>query len=63
MEETTSHVQHCIEYLRVTLMCHADTTLEGGEYVDAFHRAEGMGTVHMCKNWDDLLGWANIHTL
>lgn len=61
LEDTLSHTQHCIEYLRVTLMCHADTALEGGEFVDSAHVAQGMGTVYTCKKWDEVLSWI-MHT-
>lgn len=51
------HVDHCIETLRLSLMCNADLTpftLPIGEHnrvradFDAFHR---------CKKWDPLVNW------
>ncbi|KAJ5909738.1 hypothetical protein N7504_004381 [Penicillium tannophilum] len=53
------HVDHCLETLRINVMCNADTTpylievMEGGEKVvrtDALYR---------CRNFDNMIEWAN----
>lgn len=47
----------------MVIMCHADTALEGS---DPFAIARndpsgtiGLGTTHICKNWDELLDWTS----
>lgn len=55
------HILHCFDYIRMVIMCHGDTALEGS---DPFAIARndtsgtiGLGTTHICKNWDELLDW------
>jgi hypothetical protein len=53
---------HCIEYLRASIICSADNNLEPfrsrfegqapGKGVD------GFGSVHQCRSFDELFGWA-----
>lgn len=48
-----SHVRHCIDLLRQSLMCNADITLEYEEQnVNGVH---GFGTKHQCRSWELLL--------
>jgi len=56
------HVEHCLRYLRLALLCQADTTLEetaltpqpdGSEKAGA----SGVGMVHRCKDWSVLRRW------
>ncbi|PVH94788.1 hypothetical protein DM02DRAFT_478708, partial [Periconia macrospinosa] len=54
-EISPTHMNHCIDLLRQTLMCKPDLTVEvknrtlGG--------VTGFGTVHQCRNWDQLMQW------
>lgn len=53
----SAHIRHCIDYLRQSVMCHADTNLEpivreGG--------VSGFGTEKQCRNFTRLAEWANI---
>jgi hypothetical protein len=51
----SSHIRHCIDLLRQTLMCHGDTTIE---IVDEdLGGVTGFGTEHHCKNWEELKEW------
>ncbi|TDZ33418.1 Oxidase ustYa [Colletotrichum sidae] len=55
-----SHVLHCYDYLRFGLMCGADTALEGSS--DMMGQRLGMGTMglgttHVCRDWDALSEW------
>ncbi|KAG1883213.1 hypothetical protein F4604DRAFT_1879003 [Suillus subluteus] len=51
------HIQHCLRYLRQALLCHADTTLEvdipqiSPEDGKLYHTANGVGSVHRCRDW------------
>lgn len=52
-----SHMRHCIDLLRQSLMCHADTTLEVvDEKINGVH---GFRTVHQCRNWEQLKAWTS----
>ena len=52
-----SHIRHCIDLLRQSLMCHADTTVEVvDEKINGVH---GFRTEHQCRNWNQLVKWAS----
>lgn len=55
-EEVAHHSSHCFDYLRQSIMCAADTNLEGEN--DA---GPGWGANHECTDYDALLAWANEH--
>lgn len=55
-EEVAHHSSHCFDYLRQSIMCAADTNLEGES--DA---GPGWGSDHECADYDALLAWANEH--
>lgn len=58
-----THVRHCFEYLRKSLMCYADTTLEGRDpdVQEEGDGTTGMGARHVCKNYWDVFKWAEDH--
>ncbi|KAF8558179.1 hypothetical protein OG21DRAFT_1405687 [Imleria badia] len=62
---TFEHIQHCLRYLRQILVCHADTTLEDDipQFVEGSwtHSANGIGSVHRCKDWTVLRQWVADH--
>ncbi|KAF7945539.1 hypothetical protein EAE96_010306 [Botrytis aclada] len=61
MDLSPSHIRHCIDLLRQTLMCHADTTLEA---VDTkINGVHGFRTEHQCGNWEQLVDWASEQQL
>jgi hypothetical protein len=53
------HMFHCVEYLRQSVMCYADPTLE--------RRFQGIlgpfsaNNTHVCGDWDMLMDWADDH--
>ncbi|PYI33851.1 hypothetical protein BP00DRAFT_444230 [Aspergillus indologenus CBS 114.80] len=49
------HVRHCIELLRLALMCQPDLTIELKN--ETLGGVTGFGTEHQCKRWEDLTGW------
>jgi hypothetical protein len=52
-----SHIRHCIDLIRQSLMCLADTTLEVvDEKINGVH---GFRTVHQCKDWEQLKTWTS----
>ncbi|KAI0355995.1 hypothetical protein OH77DRAFT_1424288 [Trametes cingulata] len=59
------HVEHCLRYLRQTVLCHADATLEPDEpgMRDGRweHAASGVGAVHRCRDWTVLRKYMDEH--
>ncbi|KAG0646873.1 Cyclochlorotine biosynthesis O [Hyphodiscus hymeniophilus] len=55
-----THVDHCIDALRIRLMCYADVTpflhvIEPGAELGA---TPDFNTQHRCKNFDNVQQWA-----
>ncbi|GAP88900.1 hypothetical protein SAMD00023353_1700350 [Rosellinia necatrix] len=53
-EEVAHHSAHCFDYLRQSILCAADTNLEGET-----EAGPGWGSDHQCTDYDALLDWAN----
>lgn len=52
------HLQHCVEMLRQTLMCHGDISLLTYNWVEGRSMPHpNFNTVHTCKKWDTLIQW------
>ncbi|CAD6455074.1 84749db0-a147-457c-8d33-f5aafdea4d70 [Sclerotinia trifoliorum] len=50
-----SHMRHCIDFLRQSLMCCGDSSIE---IVDPeLKGVTGWDTEHMCTNWEELQDW------
>ncbi|KAL1983819.1 hypothetical protein VTN96DRAFT_9905 [Rasamsonia emersonii] len=56
-DQKVEHRAHCVEYLRQSILCSADTTLEGE--TGAWARSTGWGQTHSCVDFDALTEWAN----
>ncbi|KAK6544808.1 hypothetical protein TWF694_001490 [Orbilia ellipsospora] len=54
-----SHIDHCLEYLRHSIMCSADTALEPWKAEEG--GVDGWGTTHMCRDYDELFKWAEAY--
>ncbi|KAF7912147.1 uncharacterized protein EAF01_001168 [Botrytis porri] len=50
-----SHVRHCIDFLRQSLMCCGDSSIE--RVNSELKGVTGWGTEHMCTNWEELQEW------
>jgi hypothetical protein len=57
-QEVAHHSAHCFDYIRQSIMCNADTSLEGKT-----EAGPGWGSTHECKDYDAVLAWANDHTV
>ncbi|TVY82111.1 Oxidase ustYa [Lachnellula suecica] len=57
-QEVAHHSAHCFDYLRQSIMCAADTSLEGKT-----EAGPGWGSKHECKDYDAVLAWANERTV
>ncbi|EKM56810.1 uncharacterized protein PHACADRAFT_254135 [Phanerochaete carnosa HHB-10118-sp] len=60
------HIEHCLRYLRQSVLCCADTTLEEDEpHVNTSgiweHAAGGYGMVHECRDWTAVRRYMNAH--
>ena len=56
-----SHVRHCIDLLRQSLMCQADTTVEVVD--EAINGVHGFRVMHTCRDWDQLVEWTSRQQL
>jgi len=50
------HAQHCLNYLRQTILCAADLTLEPEVVLGSGDVAEGLFATHVCRDW------SKVHT-
>ncbi|KAJ5797337.1 uncharacterized protein N7503_006633 [Penicillium pulvis] len=51
-----SHVRHCFDYIRQTLMCGADTNLEVLDYET--RATSGWGQKRQCRSYHEVYEWA-----
>ncbi|CCM06831.1 uncharacterized protein FIBRA_09134 [Fibroporia radiculosa] len=57
-----AHADHCIEMLRQTLMCHADTGLITYDWVAGYStQYPDFSTRHVCRDFPRVLRWAYDH--
>lgn len=54
VELNPKHASHCFEYLRSSIICNMDMTLEGSTSVVG---SAGMGQPHVCRNRDEAMAW------
>ncbi|KAM3522582.1 hypothetical protein MY4038_008568 [Beauveria bassiana] len=57
------HVEHCFRYLRQSLLCCGDTALEGQDPNTDKAATNGVGAVHMCKDFEAIRSWAEDNRL
>lgn len=50
-KRAVEHSAHCLNYLRQTVMCAADLTLEPEIILGSQDVGEGLGAVHVCRDW------------
>lgn len=53
---TLEHVDHCLQYLRQTLLCSATDTLEKGDFMKRNFDADPFGSETACVNWETIFG-------
>ncbi|KAI9683739.1 MAG: hypothetical protein M1822_005929 [Bathelium mastoideum] len=52
------HLEHCVETLRQTIMCHGDISLLTYNWVEGREMPyPNFNTIHTCKKWDRLTEW------
>lgn len=52
-DENPYHAAHCFEYLRNSILCSADMTLEGQPSTTN----EGEGQAHVCRDREEAIAW------
>lgn len=57
-KEAIGHTGHCIDYIRASLLCSADTALEGQTSTTTRPGTLGEGSYHVCKDFDQVKAWA-----
>ncbi|KNG84912.1 hypothetical protein ANOM_006412 [Aspergillus nomiae NRRL 13137] len=64
-DDHSDHTKHCIDYLRQSIMCASDATLEGsGVLGGGRNRAvDGWNNTHQCRDWDSLYDFASRHRM
>lgn len=53
------HTSHCFNYLRQSILCSLDTTLEGSG--DGVGVGDGSGQTHMCRDNQQSIKWLEAH--
>jgi hypothetical protein len=57
-DDHQKHLEHCIEELRQSLMCHGDMSLLTYNWVEGESLPHAnFNTIHTCKNWDKIMDW------
>lgn len=59
------HVDHCIEALRLQLMCDADLTplLIEVDESSSFGQKADFNVHHRCRNWEKVTEWQDAHSV
>ncbi|KAH6877071.1 hypothetical protein B0T10DRAFT_413860 [Thelonectria olida] len=63
-EDLRGHLDHCIEILRVALMCQADVGVYAFKYYDGYKgHWPDFSTLHTCRNFNAIREWAFDHAV
>ncbi|EJP63462.1 uncharacterized protein BBA_07638 [Beauveria bassiana ARSEF 2860] len=60
---SSAHLMHCFDYLRQTIMCFADTTLEWLPAPPKDIGSTGWGFEHKCRDFDAISRWVEDNRL
>ncbi|KAE8385346.1 hypothetical protein BDV23DRAFT_188304 [Aspergillus alliaceus] len=54
-----NHIAHCLDYLRQSVMCSGDVTLEPPDEKPEKGKSplQGWGVKHVCRNWEEIEAW------
>lgn len=67
------HIHHCLNTLRLWSLCHADLTLEPGDFTKRNFTEDRLGVTHTCRDWSTVIDrvvtdwddwipvWKNLH--
>ncbi|KAL0070222.1 hypothetical protein AAF712_002712 [Marasmius tenuissimus] len=63
-EKSAQHVSHCIDWVRQSIMCHADTSVIVWQWEDWVNSSIVKGDVaHTCRNFKKIQDWAKERVL
>jgi hypothetical protein len=63
-DDLRGHLDHCIEILRTTLMCHGDIGVFPFRYYEGFEgHWPDFSTLHTCRNFEGIRDWAFEHAV
>jgi hypothetical protein len=62
-EAGITHIEHCLNLLRQAILCHADTTLERGDFMKANFTEQRLGTEYVCRDWQAVYDVVDINYL
>lgn len=48
------HYGHCLNYLRQTLLCDANGSLEEGDFIERDPEVDRVGDTMVCQDWEKL---------
>ncbi|KAI0362152.1 hypothetical protein OH77DRAFT_1416377 [Trametes cingulata] len=51
---TLAHIQHCLNYLRLSALCFSDLSLEPGDFEKREYEVERVGATHVCRDWSSI---------
>ncbi len=51
-EATPHHMKHCLDYLRQTILCSAEDSLEEGDFLTRDHETQRTGGDLLCWDWE-----------
>ncbi|KAF7798154.1 hypothetical protein EIP86_009370 [Pleurotus ostreatoroseus] len=57
-KRTPLHLTHCLNYLRQSVLCAADLTLEPELWPGAGNVGQGLGVAHVCRDWSAVHAYA-----
>lgn len=60
---SSAHLTHCFDYLRQTVMCHGDTTLEWLPAPPNDTGSTGWGYEHRCRDFGAISRWVEANRL
>lgn len=63
-DSIVDHAQHCFDYLRQSIMCAGDMTIEHAREPPLGEKrvtTDGWGVEHQCKDWSDIINWTLDH--
>ncbi|KAJ6191703.1 hypothetical protein J3E72DRAFT_175570, partial [Bipolaris maydis] len=62
-QDRQEHIEHCLAYLKESLVCCGDTAFEGQSSKSELPSTSGFGSYHVCKNFDEIMSWSFSHRL
>ncbi|TCD64210.1 hypothetical protein EIP91_004444 [Steccherinum ochraceum] len=53
------HFIHCLMYMRQIFLCHADMTLESGDFMNKNFTLDRTGVTRECRDWSTVARWVD----